>query len=122
MIGVLMGDQDRVDAFRARATHRFKAAKSFLAAEARVNEESGVLGFEQRGVARAAGGQDGDTKGNARFLRATGKSLARRKAGVKGNIVKRSVFLRPFRPKGPGGVIRLRFLPVRRKRECNPPK
>jgi hypothetical protein len=92
MVGVLVGDQDGVDAFETRPAQRFKPPKDFLSAKARVNEESGVFGFEQRRVARAAGGQDGDSKGNAQFLRATREILARRKAGVKGNIARRPIF------------------------------
>lgn len=85
MIGMLVRDEDCVDSFRAGAAERFEAAENLLAAQSCVNEESRVLCFEQRGVARAAGGQNGDAKRDAPFLRATRKIITRRNAGVKGN-------------------------------------
>lgn len=48
-----MGDQDSVNAHGTFAAESFKAPHHFLAAQAGINEESGVLGFEQRSVARA---------------------------------------------------------------------
>jgi len=47
-------DQNCVDALRQRPPQRFKAPLDFLAAKASVDEECGVLGFEQRRVARTS--------------------------------------------------------------------
>ena len=55
---MFVGDEDAVNMLGARAAKRFKAAKHFLAAEAGVNQESRAPGFKQRGVARAARGQN----------------------------------------------------------------
>src|SRR5690242_6977089 len=85
MVGMLMGDENHVDSLRAGAAKGFKTAEDFLAAQPGVNKESRMLRFEQRGVARAAGGQNGDAKRDAPFLRGTRKIITRRKAGVKGN-------------------------------------
>ena len=65
MVRVLVGDQDGVQAFGALAAKRFKASQRFFAANAGINEESGVLSFEQRRVARAARSQNGDTERDA---------------------------------------------------------
>ena len=85
MIGMLVRDEDRVDSLGASAAESFKTPEDFLAAQSCVNEESRMLCFEQRGVAGAAGSQNGDAKRDAPFLRATRKIITRRKAGVKGN-------------------------------------
>jgi len=69
MIGVLVGDQDAVDAIRLRPAQRFQAAQQFLLAKSCVYEEGGVLSFEQRAVARAAGSQDGYAERDACSLR-----------------------------------------------------
>ena len=66
MVGMLVGDQDGVDALGLRAAQRFKAAQNFLAAQASVNEEGGALGFEQRRVARAAGSENGYAERDAK--------------------------------------------------------
>src|SRR5208282_1592611 len=65
MVGVLVSDQDGVHALGARAAQRFEAPQHFLLAKAGVDEEGGAPGFEQRRVARAAGGQNGDAKRDA---------------------------------------------------------
>ena len=87
MIRVLVSNENCIDACGARTAQRFEAPHDFFAAESRVNQESRVLAFEQRAVARAAGGQDGDPKGNTRFLRATRKILSRSKPQVKGKTL-----------------------------------
>jgi len=69
MVGVLVGDQDRVDTLGLLPAQRFQAAQQFLLAKSRVNEEGGVLRFEQRAVARAAGSQNGDPERDACSLR-----------------------------------------------------
>src|SRR6202142_872284 len=71
MVGVLVGNQDRVDALGSLPAQRFQAAQQFLLSKSRVNKESGVLCLEQRAVARAAGCQDGDAERNSCSLRAT---------------------------------------------------
>src|SRR5215469_432739 len=58
MIGMLVRDQNCVNAFRQSATERLKAPLDFLAAKTSVDKEGGVCGFEQRRVARAARGED----------------------------------------------------------------
>jgi hypothetical protein len=58
MVRVLVSNKDGIDPVGTRAAEGLKAAENFLAAEASVDEESGVLGFEQRGVARAAGSEN----------------------------------------------------------------
>ena len=69
MVGMLVGDQNSVDAVGLGAVERFKAAEKFLAAKPGVDEEGGAFGFEQRGVARAAGSEDGDAERDAKSLR-----------------------------------------------------
>ena len=69
MIGVLVGDQDAVDAIGLRPAERLQAAQQFLLAKSCVDEEGGVLSFEQRAVARAAGSQDGYAERDACSLR-----------------------------------------------------
>ena len=71
MVGVLVGDQDGVDALGLLPAQRFQAAQQFLLAKSGVNEEGGVLGFEQRAVARAARSQNGDPERDACSLRVT---------------------------------------------------
>jgi hypothetical protein len=58
MVRVLVSNKDGIDPVGTRAAEGLKAAENFLAAEASVDEESGVLGFEQRGVARATGSEN----------------------------------------------------------------
>jgi hypothetical protein len=89
MIGMLVCDEYAVEAFRLGTSQSFETPNDFFAAKTGVYEESGVLSFEQRGVARAAGGQNGNSKGDAMCLRETSKILARSKAGVKGNVTKK---------------------------------
>ena len=54
MIGVFVGNQDAVEVVGFLPAQRFKAPQHFLFAESCVNEESGVIGLKQRGVARTA--------------------------------------------------------------------
>lgn len=61
MVGMFMGDENTVEAFE-RFAERGKAAESFFASEAGVDEERSAVGFQQRGVAGAARSQDGDSK------------------------------------------------------------
>jgi hypothetical protein len=68
MIGVFVRDENRVDAVRAAAAERFESTKHFAAAKAGINEESRVFRFEQRAVARAAGGKNGDPERDASAL------------------------------------------------------
>ena len=68
MIGMLVRDQDGVDVLGTAAAEGFESAKHFAAAKASVNQESGVFGFEQRAVARAAGSEDGDPERDASAL------------------------------------------------------
>ncbi|HEV2206986.1 MAG TPA: hypothetical protein VGR36_10625 [Candidatus Acidoferrales bacterium] len=63
-----MADQDGVNAFGAAAAKSFEAPQHFFAAKSGVDEESGVFRFEQRAVARAAGGKDGDPERDAPVL------------------------------------------------------
>src|SRR5579863_7180478 len=62
VVAVLVGNQDAVNLFGARAAKRFKAPQHFFFADAGVNQESGASRFEQRGVARAARSQNGYAK------------------------------------------------------------
>src|ERR1700722_9578 len=59
MVAVLMGDQNAVDMVGTRAAQRLKPPQHFLFSKSSVDEESRAPRFEQRGVARAAGGQNG---------------------------------------------------------------
>jgi len=68
VVGVLVGDEDGVDAFRAGAAERFEPPHHFLSAVACVNQESGAPGFEQCGIARASRRQNGDPKRDAPSL------------------------------------------------------
>jgi hypothetical protein len=61
VIGMLVGNEDGVEAI-GRDAQRGEAAERFLAAEAGVHEKAGALGFEQRGIARTAGSEDGDSQ------------------------------------------------------------
>ena len=61
MIGVLVRNQDGVEAIRFDA-QRSEAAERFLAAKASVDEKARALGFEQRGIARTAGSEYGDSQ------------------------------------------------------------
>jgi len=54
MIGVLVGDQDAVEVIGFLPAQRLKPPQHFFFAESCVNEESGVIGLKQRGVARTA--------------------------------------------------------------------
>ena len=65
MVGMLVGDQDRVHALGTRAAQRLEAAQHFLFAKPGVDEEGGAAGFEQRRVARAAGSENGDPERDA---------------------------------------------------------
>jgi hypothetical protein len=64
MIAVLVGDQDGVHALGTLSAERFEAPHHFFAAEAGVNEESGMACLEQRAVARASRRQNGYSKGD----------------------------------------------------------
>jgi hypothetical protein len=66
MVGVLVGDEDAVDAIYGSFDGR-ETRKSFALSETGVHEEAGVLGLEQRDVARAAGRQNGYPQAD-RFL------------------------------------------------------
>lgn len=68
VVGVLVGDEDGVDAFGAGSAEGFEAALEFAAANAGVDEEGGAVRFEQRAVAHAARRQDGNAKRDAAFL------------------------------------------------------
>src|SRR5580698_191375 len=59
MVAVLMGDQNAVDMVGTRAAQRLKPPQHFLFSKSSVDEESRAPRFEQRGVARAARGQNG---------------------------------------------------------------
>jgi hypothetical protein len=59
MVGMLVRDENGVHALGARAAERCKAPQRLFLSQARVDEESGVLGFEQRRVARAARRKNG---------------------------------------------------------------
>jgi len=83
MVGVLVGDENGVDVLGTRAAERFKAANELLAAETGVDEESGAARFEQRGIARAARSQNGNSKGDARRSRETLGIVAKSGRGVK---------------------------------------
>ena len=65
MVGMFVGDEDGVHALGTAAAQRFKPAPHFLATVTGVDEEGGVFGFEQRGVARTARCQNGNPKGDA---------------------------------------------------------
>ena len=58
MVGMLVRDQDGVQVFRAGPAQCFKSPEDFSASDSRIDEEGGAFGFEQRRVARAAGGQN----------------------------------------------------------------
>jgi len=68
MIGVFVGDEDAVHPLGARAAEDFEPPQHFFFAEAGVNQESGALGFEQRGIARTSRRQNGDPKRDAPSL------------------------------------------------------
>ena len=68
MVGMFVRYEDCVNAFRAAATERFESPQHFFAAKTGVDEESGVFRFEQRAVARAAGGKNGNPERDASAL------------------------------------------------------
>jgi len=61
VIGVLVGDQDGVEAVEV-AFDGGEASQGFALAEAGVNENAGGFGFEQGDVARTARGENGDAQ------------------------------------------------------------
>lgn len=61
MIGVFVGNENAVELLESDA-HGSEARKGFALAETAIDEEAGVLGFEQGDVARTAGSQDGDAQ------------------------------------------------------------
>jgi hypothetical protein len=87
VVRVFVSDQDGVEAIDFAADGG-EASKGFAFAETGVNEDAGGLGFEQREIARTAGGEDGDAKtdGDAPGKRdkkcATLKIMAERWEGV----------------------------------------
>jgi hypothetical protein len=56
---VFVGDQDGVHMLGPLAAQRFEAPQHLFAAQARINEESGMACLEQRAVARASRRQNG---------------------------------------------------------------
>lgn len=73
MIGVLVGNENGVNAIGI-FVESGETAKRFFAAESGVNQEASALGFKQRGVAGAAGSENGNSKADrpspaARFRR-----------------------------------------------------
>src|SRR5208282_2630438 len=82
MIGVLVGDENRVHALGTRAAESVEPAEDLLAAKASVNEECRALGFEQRRVARSAGGENRYAERDAKCLR--DEMMAKRSGRVKG--------------------------------------
>ena len=61
MVGVLVRNEDGVHAIGI-FVESGETAKSFFAAKSGVDEEASALGFKQRGIARAAGGENGNSK------------------------------------------------------------
>lgn len=61
VVGVLVGDEDGVEVVELFFDSG-EAGEGFALAEARVNEDTGAIGFEQGEVARTAGSEDGDAK------------------------------------------------------------
>jgi hypothetical protein len=61
VVGVFVGDQDGVEAVKFPAYGR-ETGQGFALSKAGVNEDAGAFGFEQRGVARAAGRKNGDAQ------------------------------------------------------------
>ena len=78
MVAVLMGDQDPVDTVGTGAAQRLKAPQHFLFSKSSVDEESRAPRFEQRGVARAAGGQDGYAERDTIFLSVGARAIFER--------------------------------------------
>ena len=66
VVGVLVGDEDAVDAVDGLFDGG-EAGKGFALAQAGIHEEAGALSLEQRDVARAAGRQNGYPQAD-RFL------------------------------------------------------
>jgi hypothetical protein len=87
VVGVFVGNEHGVETIDFAADGS-EASKGFAFAESGVNEDAGGLGFEQREIARTAGGEDGDAKtdGDAPGKRdkkcATLKIMAERWEGV----------------------------------------
>ncbi len=61
MIAVFVGDQNRVEVIKFR-TYRREPSECFAFAEPGVYKDAGVLGFEQRQIARTPGRQNGDAQ------------------------------------------------------------
>src|SRR2546422_11530283 len=68
MIGVLVGNQDAVEAVELVFTGG-EPRQGLAFAESGVNQEARVLGFEQRAVARASRRQNGDAQSDGWPLR-----------------------------------------------------
>ena len=54
VIGMFVGNQDAVEVIGLLPAQRFKAPQHFFFAQPGIDEESGVFGLKQRGVARTA--------------------------------------------------------------------
>jgi hypothetical protein len=84
VVGVLVRDDDAVKAAEVDAGGG-KARKRFALAESGVNEEARARSLEQRGVARAAGGKNGDAQAD-RFPRITANAISRMMAEGSGGV------------------------------------
>src|SRR5271156_2217680 len=85
VVAVLVGDEDTVNFFGARAAQGFKEPQHFFFADAGVNQESAAPRFEQRGVARAARRQNGYAKRDTlppRHASTTANGCARHRTGM----------------------------------------
>ena len=87
MVGVFVGDQDAIEAVKVFFDGG-QARQSFTLAQAGVHEEASAFGFEQRDVARTAGGENGNAQADGESprkrqpKRETGKMMAERDKGV----------------------------------------
>jgi hypothetical protein len=54
VIGMFVGNQDAIEVIGFLPAQRFKAPQHFFLTKPGIDEESGVFGLKQRGVARTA--------------------------------------------------------------------
>ena len=65
MVGMLVRNQNAVEVIGCGTAQRFKPPQHLFFAESGIDEESGVLGLEQRGVARTARSQNRNAEWDA---------------------------------------------------------
>src|SRR6185437_6373121 len=98
MIRVLVRNENRINALRIFIQCR-QAPKSFLAPQPRIHQQASAFRFEQRGVPRAAGSKNGNSKADspsqaAAVLRGLRRMMTKRRNFVNGNCSQKVTAIR----------------------------